>query len=129
MAWFPITSGRQADRPAGATEHTKGSRRGRKNGGEYEGPLPKLAGHLRVASGALGALALALVATWAVARAQSPDTSSQPAFIKNLHITGFAQNTSATWIESNNMPGSSARLDHTRQLGSVGLAERKLACG
>ena len=70
--------------------------------------LPKLAGHLRVASGALwGALALALVATWAgVARAQSPDTSSQPAFIKNLHITGFAQNTSATWIESNNIAGS-----------------------
>src|SRR5271155_1616116 len=28
--------------------------------------------------------------------------SSEPGFIKNLHITGFAQNTSATWIESSN---------------------------
>src|SRR5208337_2268668 len=26
--------------------------------------------------------------------------SSEPAFIKNLHITGFFQNTSATWINS-----------------------------
>src|SRR5262245_37942019 len=26
--------------------------------------------------------------------------SSQPAFIKNLHITGFVQNTSATWVNS-----------------------------
>ena len=93
--------------------------------------LPKLSGHLRVASGAiLGAMmALALVATWAgVGRAQSPGTSSEPGFIKNLHITGFAQNTSATWIESNNI-ANSVRLDRCRQRGSVGLAEQKFARG
>ncbi len=61
--------------------------------------------------------------------------SSEPGFIKNLHITGFAQNTSATWIESNNMKGSfgtTSRVSGTTtpgNLGSVGLAERKFACG
>ena len=34
------------------------------------------------------------------AQAQTPDNSSEPAFIKNLHITGFFQNTSATWVNS-----------------------------
>ena len=29
--------------------------------------------------------------------------SSKPAFIKNLHITGFFQNTSATWVNSSAM--------------------------
>jgi hypothetical protein len=27
-------------------------------------------------------------------------TSNEPAFIKNLHITGFLQNTSSTWVNS-----------------------------
>jgi len=27
----------------------------------------------------------------------------RPAFIKNLHITGFVQNTSATWVNSSAM--------------------------
>jgi len=30
-------------------------------------------------------------------------TSNEPAFIKNLHITGFLQNTSATWVNSSAM--------------------------
>ena len=61
--------------------------------------------------------------------------SSEPGFIKNLHITGFAQNTSATWIESNNMKGSfgtTSRVSGTTTPGNSdrwGLAERKLACG
>jgi hypothetical protein len=29
-------------------------------------------------------------------------TSNEPAFIKNLHITGFYQNTTATWLNSSN---------------------------
>jgi hypothetical protein len=28
-------------------------------------------------------------------------TSNEPAFIKNLHITGFFQNTTSTWLNSN----------------------------
>ena len=28
-------------------------------------------------------------------------TSNEPAFIKNLHITGFVQNTTSTWLNSN----------------------------
>ncbi len=30
-------------------------------------------------------------------------TSNEPSFIKNLHITGFLQNTSATWVNSSAM--------------------------
>jgi hypothetical protein len=88
--------------------------------------LPKLGGHLRMASAAiLGAMALALVATWAgVARAQSPGTSSEPGFIKNLHITGFAQNTSATWIESNNMKGNFGTTYHTSGTTTPGNSDR-----
>src|SRR5580704_2526562 len=65
--------------------------------------LPNPGGHLRMASGAiLGAMVLALIATWGGVGQAQTSTSSEPAFIKNLHITGFAQNTSATWIESDN---------------------------
>jgi len=40
--------------------------------------------------------------SWAQAGGGAP-TSNEPAFIKNLHITGFLQNTSATWVNSSAM--------------------------
>jgi len=51
-------------------------------------------------AGAVVAVAVLIGLGAGVSYAQG--TSSEPAFIKNLHITGFAQNTSATWIESDN---------------------------
>src|SRR5271154_2930630 len=125
MAQLPMTSGRRTyKRPAreGGTHQKAVAGEGKMEESMKE-RLPKLGRHLRLASGAiLGAMALALVATWAgVARAQSPDTSSEPGFIKNLHITGFAQNTSATWIESNNMRGNfgtTSRASGTTQPGT-----------
>ena len=82
--------------------------------------LPKLGGHWRKLAAIGGAAALALAAGWggvayaqtplvggystsanASPPAQTPTTSSEPAFLKNLHITGFVQNTTSTWLNSN----------------------------
>ena len=53
--------------------------------------------------------------------------SSEPGFIKNLHITGFAQNTSATWIESNNMAHSyGSTTDPAMSIAGAGQAKTRL---
>ena len=84
--------------------------------------LPKLRGHWCKLAAIGGAAALALAAGWggvayaqqtplvggystsaSGSSAQTPTTSSEPGFIKNLHITGFVQNTSATWVNSSAM--------------------------
>jgi hypothetical protein len=49
----------------------------------------------------VAAVAVLIGLSAAVSYAQGTQ-SSEPAFIKNLHITGFYQNTSATWINSSN---------------------------
>ncbi len=54
---------------------------------------------------AITAAAMVLMALFTgLSRAQTGGGgSSEPAFIKNLHITGFLQNTSATWVNSSAM--------------------------
>jgi len=62
------------------------------------------------ALGAAAALAVSIgfcagvcSAQYGGAAATTTTTSNEPAFIKNLHITGFVQNTSATWVNSGAM--------------------------
>jgi len=63
---------------------------------------------LALSASAVAAVAVAVLiglsagTSWAQAGGGAP-TSNEPAFIKNLHITGFLQNTSATWVNSSAM--------------------------
>src|SRR5208283_767668 len=61
----------------------------------------RLIGLAAIAAAAMVLAGLAIGTSWAQAGGGS--SSSEPAFIKNLHITGFLQNTSATWVNSSAM--------------------------
>jgi len=91
-------------------------------------PTSRHGGRLRtnlvwLASTAL--LGMLLIGLSGAARAQgTATTSNQPAFIKNLHITGFWQNTSATWVNSQAMEYN---IDRWGKLNKNSLAaERNL---
>ncbi len=80
--------------------------------------VAKLGGELRIwpasapAMGAAAAAALILIGLCAgVCAAQgTATTSNEPAFIKNLHITGYFQNTSSTWVNSSAMEYNTDRF-------------------
>jgi hypothetical protein len=60
----------------------------------------------RVLSAALAvAVVVGLSAGVCLAQGGGTSSSNEPLFIKNLHITGYYQNTSATWINSSNIAG------------------------
>ena len=96
--------------------------------------------HRPAATVALAALLVALSTALCAAQDQGAaagaPASSEPAFIKNLHITGFLQNTTSTWVNSSaieyNKPtylnfGPAGPFNTTGQLNRNSLAaERQL---
>ena len=51
--------------------------------------------------------------------------SSEPAFIKNLHITGFFQNTDATWVNSSAMEYNTYGPETNKTLNRNSLAAER----
>ncbi|HKD67341.1 MAG TPA: DUF1302 family protein [Candidatus Binataceae bacterium] len=99
-------------------------RRSSKLGGKMRG-RPALSGPAVVAAAILIGLCAGVCRAQGTSTTTTTTTSSnEPAFIKNLHITGYYQNTSATWVNSGAMEYN---LDRWNKLNRNSLAsERQL---